>query len=428
MLYQLYEMNHAALAPWRASAAYWQMVMSSPFNPVAHTELGKTAVANLRIFRRVTRRFGKPSFGIEETEIDGNTISITEEEVWNKDFCSLLRFRRDGAYNITRTQPKLLIVAPMSGHYATLLRGTVREMLPYFDVYITDWIDARDVPVSQGSFGLDDYIDYVIEILQHIGPDVHVMGVCQPAVPVLAAAAVMADDQDPMRPKSMTLMGGPIDSRINPTAVNEFAQSHSIEWFENTVISHVPFPHAGFMRRVYPGFVQLSGFLGMNVERHMQAHWEYYNHLVEGDGDSIETHKRFYDEYLAVMDMTAEFYLETVECVFQKHLLPRGLMTHHDRRVRLEAIRDIALLTVEGEHDDISGIGQTEATHHLCSNLPSAYRDHFLAPGVGHYGVFNGSRWRKFIAPHVRNFIGQHCDNVHPSENVVLLKQEPHQP
>lgn len=422
MLYDLYEFNQAALAPVRAVAAYWEMVFASPLNPFSQTQAAKSAVAGLNVFRRVTSRFAKPAFGLNETLIDGQIISVKEEEVWHRDFCTLLRFRRESTDESIAAQSKLLIVAPLSGHHATLLRGTVQAMLPYHDVYITDWIDAREVPPAQSTFGLDDYIDYIIDILRDMGPDVHVIGVCQPSVPVLAAAALMAEDKDPNRPKSMTLMGGPIDSRINPTAVNLFAQKHSLEWFKETLISRVPFPYPGVMRRVYPGFVQLSGFLGMNFDRHVEAHWDYFRNLVRGDGDSIETHKRFYDEYLAVMDMTEEFYLETVRDVFQLHLLPRGLFKHRGRIVRPQAITDIALLTVEGERDDISGVGQTKAAHDLCTHLDPGFRDHYLAPDVGHYGVFNGTRWRTKIAPKVRDFIALHSQKAVRTDNVIPLK------
>jgi poly(3-hydroxybutyrate) depolymerase len=428
MLYQIYEFNHAFLAPWRTAAAYWEFFLSSPFNPLAATQSGKQLSASLRMFRQLTKRFSKPSFNLEETVIDGRRVAIEEEEVLQKTFCTLLRFRRLGAEEITANQPKLLMVAPMSGHYATLLRGTVRAMLPFYDIYVTGWSDARDVPLMQGRFGLDEYIDYVIEILQYIGPEVHVMAVCQPAVPVLAAAALMAEDKDPMRPRSLTLMGGPIDTRINPTEVNLFAKQHSLTWFKKTLISQVPFPYAGFMRPVYPGFVQLSGFLGMNFNRHVRAHWDYFRHLVAGDGDSIDAHKKFYDEYLAVMDMTAEFYLDCVHRVFHEHLLPRGLFMHRERPVRPQAIEDIPILTVEGEHDDISGIGQTQAAHSLCRNLPAEFHDHYLAIDVGHYGVFNGSRWRDKTAPRVRNFIARYSpgsrDSIPPEtrDNVIRLK------
>jgi len=281
-------------------------------------------------------------------------------------------------------------------------------MLPAHDVYITDWQDARMVPLSEGHFDLDDYIDYVIATLRHLGPNAHVMAVCQPSVPVLAAVALMSEDRDPALPKTMTLMGGPIDTRLAPTAVNTLAEARGTEWFRRNTIMTVPFPHPGFMRPVYPGFLQLSGFMSLNFDRHVTAQQEFYHHLVDGDGDSAEKHREFYDEYLAVMDLTAEFYLQTVETVFVKHLLPSGLMTHRGRPVRTESIRRTALLTIEGERDDISGVGQTKAAHALCTNLSHESKQHFLAMGVGHYGVFNGSRFRSEIQPRIADFIKKH--------------------
>jgi poly(3-hydroxybutyrate) depolymerase len=299
------------------------------------------------------------------------------------------------------------MVAPMSGHYATLLRGTVEALLPSADVYITDWMDARMVPMTEGTFNLDDYIDYVIEMLHHLGPDTHVVAVCQPSVPVLAAAAVMEEAGDPLSPSSMTLMGGPIDTRINPTAVNQLAKDKPLEWFADNVIMNVPWPQPGFMRPVYPGFLQLSGFMSMNLDRHMIAHKDFFVHLVKNDGEP-EKHRDFYDEYLAVMDLTAEFYLQTVDQVFMKHALPKGELMHHGRRVDPTAIRDVALLTVEGENDDISGVGQTEAAQTICTSIPETMRMHYLQPDVGHYGVFNGSRFRREIAPRIVAFTRQH--------------------
>jgi len=298
-----------------------------------------------------------------------------------------------------------LIVAPLSGHYATLLRGTVEAFLPNHDVYITEWRDARTVPVSEGSFDLDDYIDYVISILHALGGDMHVLAVCQPAVPVMAAVARMEADDDPYVPVSMTLMGGPIDTRVNPTSVNKLAERRGIDWFRRNVVSKVPFPNPGFMRDVYPGFLQLNGFVTMNLDRHLEAHRDLFLHLVRGDGDSAHKHKEFYDEYLAVMDLAAEYYLQTVDTVFVRHAMPKGEMKHRDRPVDLSRIRRVALLTVEGEHDDISGVGQTEAAHQLCVNIPADRQAHWLQPGVGHYGVFNGSRFLAEIAPRIADFV-----------------------
>jgi poly(3-hydroxybutyrate) depolymerase len=307
-----------------------------------------------------------------------------------------------------RPQPKVLIVAPMSGHYATLLRGTVEAFLPNHDVYITDWTDARMVPLAAGRFDLDDYIDYVISILHRLGGDTHVIAVCQPSVPVLAATALMEAANDPYAPLSITLMGGPIDTRCNPTGVNKLAEARGVDWFRRNVITKVPFPHPGVMRDVYPGFLQLNGFVSMNLDRHLDAHKNLFYHLVQGDGDSVQKHREFYDEYLAVMDLTAEFYLQTVDTVFVQHALPKGRMTHRDRPVDPSAIRNTALLTVEGEKDDISGVGQTEAAHRLCVNIPADRKAHYLQLGVGHYGVFNGSRFRSEIAPRIADFMLTH--------------------
>ncbi len=406
MFYQLYEMNHAAMAPFRATADAMRLAYRHPFNPLSHTVVGRTLAAGFEVFERVTRRYGKPEFGLPTTTVGGLTVTVSEEIVWQKPFCNLIHFRRDlpaGA----EPGPRILIVAPMSGHYATLLRGTVEALMQGADVYITDWIDARMVPVTDGGFDLDDYIDYVIEMIHHLGADTHVVAVCQPSVPVLAAVAVMEAKDDPLYPSSMTLMGGPIDTRSNPTAVNELAQNKPLDWFKDNVIMNVPWPQPGFMRAVYPGFLQLSGFMSMNLDRHMIAHKDFYMHLVKNDGDSAEKHRDFYDEYLAVMDLTAEFYLQTVDTVFIKHALPKGEMLHRGKLVDTKAIRNVALLTVEGENDDISGVGQTRAAQTICPNIPDEKRMHYLQPDVGHYGVFNGSRFRKEIAPRIIAFATQ---------------------
>jgi len=302
----------------------------------------------------------------------------------------------------------------MSGHHATLLRGTVEAMLPWCDVYISDWVDASMVPAVAGSFDLDDYIDYVIDMLHALGPDTHVMAVCQPSVPVLAAVALMEEDQDAFAPRSMTLMGGPIDTRVNPTAVNRLAMEHGTDWLRRNVIMRVPLGHPGFGRDVYPGFLQLSGFLSMNLDRHVTAHWEMYKHLVQGDGDSAQKHRAFYDEYLAVMDLTAEFYLQTIDTVFVRHALPEGRMTYRGRTVDLSSIRHVALMTVEGEKDDISGVGQTEAAHRLCTEIPNSMRVRYLQPKVGHFGVFNGSRFTAEIAPRIHAFLHDQEANCAP--------------
>ncbi|MBI2717956.1 MAG: polyhydroxyalkanoate depolymerase [Rhizobiales bacterium] len=404
MLYYLFEMNHAVLAPLRAAADAGLSFWTSPQNPLAGTQLARSVAASLEMFERGTRRYGKPSFGITDT-IDGDDlVPVAETVALQKTFCSLLHFRKDRAAGAP-AQPKLLIVAPMSGHYATLLRGTVEAMLPHCDVYITDWADARTVPLARGPFDLDDYIDYVIEMLQFLGPGTNVMAVCQPSVPVLAAVSLMNAAKDRATPRSMILMGGPIDTRRNPTQVNRMAEERGADWFRRGVIMQVPMPHAGAMRHVYPGFLQLGGFMTMNLDRHIDAHRELFWHLVEGDGDSAEKHRDFYDEYMSVMDLTAEFYLQTVEKVFVNHDLPRGTFTHRNRRVDPAAITRTALMTVEGERDDISGVGQTGAAHDLCTALPAAKKQHHLQMGVGHYGVFNGTRFRREIVPRIVSFI-----------------------
>ncbi len=404
-LYWLYEMSHAALNPSRACAESSRLFLKNPINPAAHTTLGKSMAAACELFERTTRRYGKPLWNIDYTMVDGQKVPVHINTAWSRPFCNLLHFERAFEHPPRRPQPRLLVVAPMSGHYATLLRGTVEAMLPTHDVYVTDWVDAKMVALSEGRFGLSDYVDYIISIFHRLGGDCHVMAVCQPAVPVLMAVARMEQDGDPYVPKSMTLMGGPIDTREGPTAVNAMAKDRSIEWFRRNVVTAVPWPHAGAMREVYPGFLQLHGFMSMNLDRHLQAHWDLFRHLVAGDGDSAEKHREFYDEYLAVMDLTAEFYLETVENVFITHSLPKGEIMHHSVQVRTDAIRRCALMTVEGEKDDISGIGQTRAAHTICPNIPEDKRAHWEQPGVGHYGVFNGSRFRAEIAPRISDFI-----------------------
>lgn len=403
-MYFLYEAAHSLISPSRAVADSLGLFYRNPLNPLAQTAFGRNMAAACELYERLTRRYGKPAFGLHSTEIEGETVPVTESVVWEKPFCRLVRFVR-GPHPVGIKQSKLLIVAPMSGHYATLLRGTVEAFLPSHQVYITDWADARMVPATEGRFDLDDYIDYVIDILRHLGPDVHVIAVCQPSVPVIAAIARMEAQNDPLSPCSMTLMGGPIDTRKSPTEVNKLAEKRGTEWFRRNVIMRVPFPNPGFMREVYPGFLQLSGFMAMNFDRHVEAHAEMFNHLVEGDGDSADKHRDFYDEYMAVCDLTAEFYLQTVDTVFVRHLLPKGEMLHRGQPVDLTAIRRTALMTVEGEKDDISGVGQTKATHDLCVNIPKHRQLYHLQDKVGHYGVFNGSRFVRHIVPAMNKFM-----------------------
>lgn len=411
MLYHAYEITHASIAPIRNVAQACRNFLRNPWNPASRSFTGRTTAAYFEMFVNATRRYGKPEFGLPETTILGQKVAVREEVVLRKPFCELLRFKRMNAPASTENDPKLLIVAPMSGHFATLLRGTVAAMMPEHDVYITDWIDARNVPISEGKFDMDDFIDYVIEFCRFLAADgerVSLMAVCQPSVPALVATALMAEDADPARPSSITLLGGPIDTRRSPTKPNDMATSKSLPWFEKNVITLVPWPNPGVLRRVYPGFLQLSGFVSINLDRHMDAALKQFRNLVKGDGESAASHREFYDEYLAVMDLTAEFYLQTIETVFQKHLLPKGELTHRGRLVRPSAIKDVALMTIEGENDDITGCGQTEAAQDLCDGLPADKKTHYLQPGVGHYGVFNGSKFRRHIQPRIRDFIRLH--------------------
>ena len=410
MLYTAYELAYAAVTPARIAAGVGAKFWRSPLNPAADSWFGRSAAAALDVFENVMRRYPKPEWGLDSTFVNGVEIPVMVNEAVQKDFCTLLHFERDkdalkNAKGSDAPDPKVLIIAPLSGHFATLLRGTVEAMLPSHDVYITDWADARHVPVSAGRFDLNDYIDYVIDFVRTIGPDAHAMAVCQPGPALLAAAAVMAEDKDPLRPLSITIMGSPIDARRSPTLPNKLSEERPFEGFEQNMIYTVPAPYAGAMRRVYPGFVQLYSFLSMNSDRHVNAHYEYFQNLVQGDGDSADKHRTFYDEYLSVLDMTEEFYLQTIKDVFQEFALPEGKFMHRGRRVKPEAITDIALMTVEGENDDISGIGQTQAAHDLCVNIPEAMRLDYIQPNVGHYGVFNGSRWRSEIQPRIADFI-----------------------
>jgi poly(3-hydroxybutyrate) depolymerase len=420
VLYQLYELNYNAAQPLHFYAKALRTALQNPFFPGAQTELGRLISASAEMIERSTRRFGKPEFSIDDTVIAGEPVAVSEEIVLSKPFCQLRHFVRD----TNRDDPRVLVVAPMSGHHATLLRGTVKALLPHHDCYITDWVDAKHVPISHGSFSFDDYVHYVIEFLRHLGPNTHVLAVCQPAVPVMAAVSLLASANDPAQPLTMTLMGGPIDTRAAETAVTRLADNKPISWFENSVIHTVPFTYPGAGRLVYPGFIQLTGFMQMNLDRHMDAHVKLFNHLIRGDGESADATKRFYDEYLAVIDLASEFYLETVERVFQKHLLPRGLMRVGGELIEPQAIRKTALLTVEGELDDISAPGQTLAAHTLCSALKPEQKSSMLQPGVGHYGIFNGKRWRESIMPVVRNWIREH-DQGHSAVPKADLKVVP---
>jgi poly(3-hydroxybutyrate) depolymerase len=404
MLYDAYEMQRSLLAGASTLANIGAGWMNNPANPFAYSQMGPIVASALDVFAHAAAPRGKPEFGIERVEVAGKPVAVTEEIVLRLPFGQLKHFRKRGA----APGPKLLMVAPMSGHYATLLRGTVERMLPGHDVYITDWRDAKLVPMSEGGFDLDDYIDYLIAFLEHIGPGAHMLAVCQPSVPAFAAAALMSADAHPCRPRTLTMMGGPIDTRKAPTAVNVMATQRPFSWFEHNVVATVPYLYPGGGRKVYPGFLQLAGFMAMNLGDHLTSHWEMFKHLVQGDGESAEGSKRFYGEYRAVCDMTAEFYLQTVDRVFQRHLLPKGGLVHRGRRVDPAAITDIALLAIEGERDDISGIGQTRAALDIAAGLPARLKRYHLARNVGHYGIFNGGKWRTRIAPVVEQWIARH--------------------
>jgi len=391
MLYSLFEAQHTALAPWRSLAEFTRGWYGNPFSPLAHLPLSRRLAASSDLFLRLTGRYEKPQWNCGEMEV-----------ALDKPFCKLIHFKTS-----SETKPRVLLVAPLSGHHSTLLRDTVRSLQAEHDVWVTDWVDARMVPLSAGPFHLDDYVDYVREWISLLSPDLNVISVCQPTVPVLAAVSLQSYNKLPV-PKTMVMMGGPIDARRSPTAVNNLATRKPLSWFEQTLIHRVPPKYPGYMRRVYPGFLQHLGFVAMNPDRHMNAHWDYFNHLMLGDDDSAERHRDFYDEYNAVLDMPAEYYVDTVKTVFQDFALPKGRMFVREELVRPQAVRETALLTIEGELDDISGNGQTEAAHALCLNIPRARREHFRAPGVGHYGIFSGRRWREIVFPRVSAFIKAH--------------------
>jgi poly(3-hydroxybutyrate) depolymerase len=408
MLYNAYEMQRSMLAGASALANFGAGLLNNPANPFAYFGGGPVLASALGVFAHAAAPRGKPEFGLTHTTVDGREVAVREEIVDRKPFGQLKHFVREGVEG----GPKLLIVAPMSGHYATLLRGTVERMLPTADVYITDWRDAKLVPVAEVRFDLDDYIDYVVDWLGVIGaegdPRAHMLAVCQPSVPCYAATALMSADGHPNRPRTLTMMGGPIDTREAPTAVNTLATERPHAWFEQNVIATVPMLYAGAGRRVYPGFLQLAGFMTMNLGSHMISHWEMFKHLVQGDDDSADLTMAFYDEYRAVCDMTAEFYLQTVDLVFQTHALPKGEMAHRGRPVDPAAITDVAILAIEGERDDISGLGQTRAALTLASALAPEKKQYYMAKGVGHYGIFNGSKWRERIAPVLEKWMAQH--------------------
>ena len=406
MLYDSYEFQRSMMSGASAMASFGADILSHPANPFSYLGGGTVVASALEVFAHANASRGKPEFGLHHTIVDGREVAVREEIVLRRPFGQLKRFVREGVTG----GPKLLIVAPMSGHYATLLRGTVERMLPSADVYVTDWRDARSVPLGDGRFDLDDYIDYLIAFLETMGENAgeggtHMLAVCQPSVPCYAAVALMSADGNPCRPKTLTLMGGPVDTREAPTAVNTLATERPHSWFEQNVIAVVPANYPGAGRRVYPGFLQLAGFMSMNLGNHMISHFEMYKHLVQGDGESADATKGFYEEYRSVCDMTAEFYLQTIETVFQRHRLPKGEMTHRGRPVDPAAITDVALLAIEGERDDISGLGQTRAALTLATHLPEDKKRYLMAEGAGHYGIFNGSKWRDTIAPVVEAWI-----------------------
>ena len=404
MLYSAYEMQKSMLAGASAMADFSAELLSNPANPFAYFGGGQILSSALEVFAHAAAPRGKPTFGLDSTMIDGKQVAVTEEIVLRKPFGQLKRFVRAGV----TTGPKLLIVAPMSGHYATLLRGTVERMLPVADVYITDWRDAKQVPLSDGKFDLDDYVDYLINFMEAIGPGGHMLAVCQPSVPCYAAACLMSADKNPCRPKTLTMMGGPVDTRMAPTAVNTLATERPHSWFSQNVIATIPANYPGAGRKVYPGFLQLSGFLSMNLGSHMMSHYELFKHLVQGEDLEADATKAFYEEYRSVCDMTAEFYLQTIDVVFQDHALPKGEMLHRGRRVDPGAITDIAILAIEGEKDDISGLGQTRAALDIAVNLPAKLKRYYMAESAGHYGIFNGSKWRTKVAPVVEDWIAAH--------------------
>ncbi|WP_338413176.1 polyhydroxyalkanoate depolymerase [uncultured Sphaerotilus sp.] len=411
MLYQLYETQRALLSPFAEFASATGKLYSHPLSPFAQAPGSQRMAAGFDLVHRLTKEYEKPPFGINSVQVDGVDVAVQEQVIESKPFCRLLRFKRytDNAQMLERmrAQPIVLVVAPLSGHHSTLLRDTVRTLLQDHKVYITDWVDARMVPMADGEFHLADYIGYVQDFIRLLGPEVNVISVCQPTVPVLAAISLLASRGE-FTPRTMTMMGGPIDARKSPTAVNNLATNRTHDWFEQNVIYRVPQNYPGAGRRVYPGFMQHTGFVAMNPDRHANSHWDYFLDLVRGDDDSAESHRQFYDEYNAVLDMDADYYLETIKTVFQDFSLVYGTWNVKGELVRPQDITTTALLTVEGELDDISGAGQTEAAQGLCSGIPADRRQHYLVQGAGHYGIFSGRRWREMAYPEVRKFILQH--------------------
>ncbi|MBV8938120.1 MAG: polyhydroxyalkanoate depolymerase [Alphaproteobacteria bacterium] len=401
MLYDTYQVHSDVLAPIRLMAEFFRGVLTQPWPIIEDAPLVRSAAAAMELLSNAGMSHDRPEFGIRKVLVAGEEVGVIEEVVASHPFCRLLHFRKEG----TREEPTILVVAPLSGHFPTLLRGTVATLLPDHNVYITDWLNARNVPLLYGRFGLDDFVDVVIRFIRLLGPSIHVMAVCQPSVPVLAAVSLLAAGDDPCQPASMVLMGGPIDPRANPTEVNNFAKAHSLDWFDRTVITTVPGRYPGAFRRVYPGFLQLAGFLSMNLDRHVSAHWSMFHNLVKGDGESAAATRAFYKEYTSVMDLPADFYLQTIKRVFHDHDLPQGRFRVHGNPVEPQAIEQTALMTVEGERDDICAVGQTVAAHALCTGIPKAKKNHHLQLKVGHYGVFHGRRWQTETYPKVKAFI-----------------------
>ena len=405
MLYKLNAQYMKMVRPWHEMANINRQLLSSPYNPFADHPYFRTASASLELFERLTADYEEPEWELDSTTINNKKVNIKQQVVYQKPYCNLLHFKRE---KIKAGQPKVLLIAPLSGHFATLVRATAKEFLPDHETYITDWRNARDVPLTEGSFSFDDYVTYLMEFITFLGPDTHIIAVCQPCVPAMVALSVMHQENDRNLPKSLTLMGGPIDVRINPTEVNDYASGKDLEWFDKNVICTVPSGFAGKGQTVYPGFIQLSGFLSMNMDSHVNKHFKFFGDLIKGDGDSAENHRQFYNEYLAVMDMPADYYLDTIHKVFLEHDLPNGTMEYQGKLIDLDIITKTAILTIEGENDDITGRGQTSAALGLCANLPKAKKKHYEQAGVGHYGIFNGRKYRDNIAPLIKKFMQQH--------------------
>ena len=428
MLYQIYEAQRTLMEPFAELALVASRLFTNPLAPMSHAPMANRVAAGYNLLHRLAKDYEKPEFGITSVPVDGVSVTIHERVEISKPFCNLLRFKRYA--DDTKTletllrSPVVLVVAPLSGHYSTLLRDTVRTLLRDHKVYITDWKNAREVPLSEGTFSLDDYVNYVQEFIRYLqenNGEVHVVSVCQPTVPVMAAVSLMATRGE-KTPASMTMMGGPIDASRSPTAVNDLAIKRSLAWFETNVIHRVPNNYPGAGRRVYPGFLQYAGFVAMNPNRHATSYYDYFKDLVRGDGGSTESHRKFYDEYNAVLDMPAEYYLDTIRIVFQEHLLPRGLWDVAGERVDPSKITGTALMTIEGELDDISGLGQTRAAHDLCTSIPGADREHYTVMGAGHYGIFSGRRWREQVYPRVRDFIAAHVADAKPAKAPATKK------